>query len=125
MRTTHNSPWRIVPLKLWSFEEQKRFIDSRISLLINNESREDDDLDLCSSEEMWEKPAVYAVKKEGRKTSVRNFEDEQEAADFIADHKDKDLLSIETRTGERTRCESFCAASKFCSQFQQYKKDPL
>lgn len=114
------SPIAVIPVDLWDFEMQEAGLISRIESLKENEMKRDSDLEECGPAEMWEKPAVYAVMKSGRKSSVRNFDSREEAHKFIEENPDKAKLSIQERPGARTRCESYCPVSAFCSQYKKY-----
>lgn len=115
------SPIVTIDIPLWSFEEQESYIKSRINL--HNEayfaSHTDGEMPLCTTEEMWEKPTTYAVKKDGgvRAKSVHKTLEEAQAA-----HPAKGYI-IEVREGERTRCAKFCQVSGFCSQYKQYLEE--
>ena len=118
-----------IPLELWSFEEQKQFLEERIELLKENENLPDDKLTPCNPEEMWESPTTYAVMKQGRKSAVRVFDSEEKAQELL-DEKGKGH-SIEIRPGTRTRCLGkevrgrqiiYCPVREFCSQFKEYRQ---
>jgi hypothetical protein len=71
---------------------------------------------------MWEKPTMYAVKKDGaaRAKSVHKTLDEAQAALEVAKTKG---YSIEVREGDRTRCSGFCQIAQYCDQYQTYLKE--
>jgi hypothetical protein len=70
----------------------------------------------CTPEEMWEKQEKFAVMKEGGKRA-KSVHDTRQEAEIALPAKG---YFIEHRPGERTRCESFCQVSAFCTQHQQY-----
>jgi len=72
----------------------------------------DDDLPLCSEQERWTKPPVFAVKKKGRQRAIKLFADATEAAASMVGAKD---LYIEERPGVDVRCVSYCPCKPFCS----------
>jgi hypothetical protein len=112
------APIQIIEVPLWGEIEQEVFIEDRVKLMIANEDLADDMLTPCTAEQMWEKPTVFAVHKEGRKSAVKLFEDFDQAGDFCA--ASGKGHSVVTRPGKRTRCEEYCAVNKFCSQFAEY-----
>jgi hypothetical protein len=119
------SPIEIIPITLWSEEEQKVYIEERVYLQVQAEDKSDESLPLCIAEEMWEQPSKYAIMKEGNKKATKVFDEEQDAEDFIngpGDHPHKDwrTLSIVKRPGKRTRCEDYCDVNCFCSQYKEY-----
>jgi len=99
---------REVPL--WDADYAEGFLAVRVALHQEAANCADDELPLCTPQERWEKPAVFAVKKKGNKRALRLFQDRLEAAAFAAGD-----LEIEERPAENVRCESYCAVKEFCS----------
>lgn len=116
--TYPQAPIVVIDIPLWSFEDRERYIRDRIH--VHTEAFFEDEtggeIAPCTPTEMWEKPEKFAVKKEGgvRAKSVHDTREEAEAA------LPPKGYFIEHRPGERTRCESFCQVSGYCSQYQQY-----
>lgn len=114
------------PLKLWTVQEQEKYIRERLRLLITAEDTLDDDLPECTPEEMWERPTVYAVMKFGAKRSTKNFEDQDDATLFAQQQSAKpngkkmEKYTVEVRPGVRVRCADYCSVNKWCSQYQAY-----
>lgn len=111
------APIVTIPIPLWTMKQREAFITERLKAHSDAqfEAETDGDLPLCTTEDMWEKPDVWAVKKEGgvRAKSLHASKDEAEQA------SPKGHV-VEHRPGERTRCKSFCQVSKFCTQYQTY-----
>jgi len=76
------------------------------------------ELPLCSDEEQWAKPTVYAVMKEGRKSALKLCSSEEEARTLL----DEKGTYLQVRPGEKTRCESYCQVRDFCEQYQREKE---
>ncbi len=114
----------VIPLKKWSRKKQRQTILKKIERLEAAKHLKDEDLPPCSYDDMWEKPTVYAVMKQERKTSIKNYENDEEGAqrhvNELTDTK-KGTFYVEMRPGERTRCEHYCSASEFCYQFKMHK----
>ena len=113
-------PVAMVDVPLWTFEEQEAFIKGRIAKhsAADFAMETNGELDECTPAEMWEKPPVWAVVKQGavRAKSLHDSPDLAEAAK-------KELgagYEIQIRRGKRTRCESYCLVSKWCKQYQEY-----
>jgi hypothetical protein len=113
----------VIPVKLWNMEERLEFIKKRIHLHSEGLFAMDtgSDLPLCTSEEMWEKPTVYAIKKDGG-IKAKSLHETLEAAQEALDKAGKGFI-MEVREGDRTRCSNFCPVSKFCNQYQQYLEE--
>jgi hypothetical protein len=113
------APIVTIDIPIWSHDQAEEFVKFRLSqhseaslsVQIGHELPE------CSAEDMWEKPTTYAVKKAGGVRAKRVFDSHEEAKVFLKTVKDH---QIEIRHGGRTRCQSFCNVSQFCSQHQQY-----
>jgi len=111
------APIVTIDIPLWDFQKREEFIAKRLEL--HNEAlfakTVDSELADCTPQEMWEKPSVWAIKKEGgvRAKSLHPSLEEAELA-LTKGHV------IEHRPGERTRCKSYCQVSRFCSQYQRY-----
>jgi hypothetical protein len=82
----------------------------------------DDVIPPCSPKERWERPAKFAVKKEGRKTAVRLFDNikdaEKKASELGGGH------FIEHRAGESVRCQNYCLCNKFCDFYRSNAGQP-
>jgi hypothetical protein len=120
------APIVVIDIPLWPFEERLAYVRSRISLHGDAlfEMETDGEMPECTAEETWEKPTVYALKKDGnvRAKSVHETSEAAETALAAATEKAKkgEKFLIEVREGGRTRCESFCQVAPYCQQHQAY-----
>ena len=117
-----DAPVKVIPIRLWTLEEQQDFVEGRISMHSNALFDMDtgDELPHCTPSEMWEKQTTYAVKKIGGVKARNVCETSEEAQAKVAEYG-KDY-EIEVRLGERTRCASFCSVSRWCNQYQDHLK---
>jgi hypothetical protein len=116
------TPIAIVDIPLWSLEERTAYVEDRIALHQNARQLFDlnDGMVLCTKDEMWSKPDVYAVKKPSNKKAKKRFEDRENAEQFLDNLKDKHLYEIEFRAGESARCKNnYCGVADFCSQYRE------
>jgi hypothetical protein len=113
----------IIEAPMWPEEKTLAYIKNRIK--IHQDAREK--LPLCTEDEQWAKPTKYALMKEGRKSALRLLDSPEEVMLYAETNKHavgdrlKAGFYIEKRPGEKTRCESYCAAAPFCSQFNDGK----
>jgi len=119
------APIKELPITLWTMEEREAFITARIAAHSACEFAMETEGDLpdCTPEEMWEKPALWAVMKEGNiraKYVMPTLHEAELAMKQLQEEKPKDKYLIVERKGERTRCASYCSVSKWCNQYQQY-----
>lgn len=106
---------KVFDLPLWRDDTTEQFIIDRIRA---HEAAKVT-LPECSPEEMWEKPAVWAVKKKGAKRALKLFSDPQKAIEFRNENYE---TTIEHRPAERMRCESYCRCAPFCEQWEAFQK---
>lgn len=104
-------------IPLWAIEETEAFIERRIGEF-EGAKRE---LPLCSDEERWKKPDVYAVHKLGQKRAINGglFRSAEEAKTHLEMFNLGATHGIEFRAGENKRCQSYCLAMPFCSQAKE------
>jgi hypothetical protein len=109
------APVVVIDIPRWEKEQTEKYLADKIAAFKAAQNLPDEELPFCSSDDMWEKPATYAVMKPGRKTAVRVFTDEAEANTSCPSG-----CSVVVRPGTRNRCEEYCAVSKFCNQYKAY-----
>lgn len=119
-----------IPIRIWTREEQERFIKERLQMQIAAEDLEDFDLPHCTSKDMWEKETKWAVQKfqrTGKKyyKASRLLNSEADAAVWLKKNEEKlkpgERFEIQHRPGERTRCEQYCEVSEYCVQYHTFK----
>lgn len=117
------APIKELPITLWPFEQREKFISDRIAAHSACEFalEAEEDLPDCTSDEMWEKPAVWAIKKTGNVRAKALYDNEVLATQEL--EKLGKGFEIEYRPGERTRCEKFCPVSGYCQQYRDYKEE--
>jgi hypothetical protein len=106
---------KVVPVRLWSLEDARQYIQARIALhkLAEECEAHSDPLPRCTEEERWEKPTTFAVRKPGRKTAIKLYDNEDDA---LAHVNTVPLGYVEYRQGESVRCADYCAVAPFCAQ---------
>lgn len=122
-KTRQNYPEKsvaILDIPLWDYDKREEYIKERIHLhsegLFATDTNEP--LPECTPAECWEKPTIYAIKKEGgvRAKSVHPKLDDAEVA---LQEAGKGYF-IEVREGERTRCAKYCQVAPWCQQYKTY-----
>lgn len=102
----------MIPIPLWSDATVDAYLDTRLAA---HQAAQAGTLPLCTAEERWEKPTIYAVTKRGRKSAIRLYETRALAEQHAASGAD---LEVQVRVGESPRCAQYCDALPFCSQGQ-------
>ena len=113
-----------VPITLWSFEEQEKFVKGQIQKIIEAEGIDDDKLSACTDK--WETPDIYRVYKPGVKTAKKKTESKEEAEKWIAAHqKDGVTYTIDIEKGVPKKCLDWCDVREFCPFYKKYIKENI
>jgi len=110
------SPVQVIPLELWDNDKTQSLLEAQVK----KHSEGKLNLPLCTEEEQWSKPTVYAVMKEGRKSALSLCMTQDQAnkeKEGLGQEHGVNKVYIEVRPGEKTKCESYCSVKKFCSQY--------
>jgi len=91
------------------------FINQRMALQRENETRSDYEFTPCTVEDRWQRPTTWALMKKGRKSALKICHSELEALAEL-DEKDKNHY-IDERPGKAIRCEDYCSVQPFCCQY--------
>tara|TARA_R110000751_G_scaffold17042_5_gene53125 strand:- start:65 stop:961 length:897 start_codon:yes stop_codon:yes gene_type:complete len=108
-----------IEIPLWDEDKAYAYLEERVAQHTGGANTQ------CTDEERWLNGSRWAVMKEGRKTAVRLFDSEAEAASFIEEtsrnfpiNKSKPVHSIVERLGTPTRCEgNYCGVRDWCKQY--------
>lgn len=111
-----------IKLNTWGEVETLAWVKSRITLHEKAKTLTDDEIPICTPEERWEKPTVWAVlPKEGAKRAVNGGLYESESEALL--HAKRISGAVERRDGSSTRCENYCRVREFCQYGKQLKLD--
>lgn len=104
-----------ITIPLWTREEQEAYILERVRKHKNAQTSLSlgKEMAWCTDEELWKRPDVWAVMKEGRKSAVKLCDSEEDAESRADNLGDKHYIQF--RKGEAVRC-GYCSVSEFCSQ---------
>lgn len=105
-----------VEFSISGIDEIDEFIRTKIDELRYFEAQPDYALPICSEEDRWHAPDIYAVMKKGRKSALRKLPSQAAAEDYIStvggDY-------IEFRKGKDVKCQDYCRACKYCDYYLQ------
>lgn len=93
-------------------------IEQKVAKVEENLKVADDDIEPCSKEERWASEDVYAVMKDGRKTSIKNFDNLEDAERLAGELGEKHY--VETRPGVDKKCTKYCACKEFCNYYREH-----
>jgi len=102
----------VMPVELWPAQIAAKYVRDRV--ILHQLARQS--LPSCTSSERWEKAPVFALMKRGQKKAVKLYDNRAEADSHAS--SDPKALYVQARPGEATRCRFYCAAAKFCPQYQ-------
>jgi hypothetical protein len=94
------------------------FIREKINLYEQYREQPDDAIPPCSPGERWDRAAKYAVRKEGRKTAVKLFDEKEGAEKLAASLGAKHF--VERRAGESVKCRHYCLCRSFCDFYRDH-----
>jgi hypothetical protein len=109
-------PVAIIDIPIWPDEKVESYLKERIRMHLEAEKLPDDELPLCTTDDMWSKPTTYAIMKPNRKTAVRVCYSREEAEQKMFEGE-----YIVERPGKRSRCLGYCDVRAWCNQFKEYK----
>jgi len=110
-----------IDIPVWPLERTQAYLESRVKMHKVAETLPDDQLPLCTGEDMWQKKEQWAVMKPGQKRAVRLF-DTESAACNCRNQLPFGGVYVVRREGTRARCERFCDVNRWCNQYAEYKK---
>lgn len=99
-------------------KDVESLVKNKIEKIEKNLDVTDDDIPECDRDERWASDDVYAVMKEGRKTSVKNFDNKDDAEAMVKELGNKHY--VEVRPGVDKKCTKYCAACKFCNYYKEH-----
>jgi len=116
-------------LPRWGVDKTYKYMQERVAIMKAEEDTPDDELPLCTYEDMWSKPDKFAVHAINRKNALRVCDTEDDANEWMSEYLTKDTckhkiaqLYIECRPAVRTRCEHWCPCNTHCNQYNDYLK---
>lgn len=105
------------PVPIWDANKVYQYMKHRLMLY---KQAQEGIWPECTPEERWERPAKWAIMKKGNKKATKLCDSEKDAHGWLEQILGgKSNYSIQHRPGESIRCQSYCAVSRFCSQFKR------
>ena len=120
-----DAPIVMVDIPVWDDEQQKKYIEDRVSIHQLNAHFLDigEPIDYCTDQERWLRGEKWAVVKKGRKTAVKLFETKEEADGWIERQEDGGNLTTEHRPGDPIRCSGdYCGVARWCKQWHKWNQ---
>ena len=95
-------------------------IISKVTEIENAYLLGDDDIEPCTLEERWADGEKYAVMKNGRKTAVKLFDNQQDAEAYAGELGNSHY--VEHRPAVSRKCEDYCSCCDFCNFYKSMHK---
>jgi hypothetical protein len=105
--------------RVWPLEERRQLYLDLLQAHIEQESTPTENLPECHKDYCWERPAKFAVYKEGADKAIRVLDTLKDAHKYIT-WKGIANAKIQHRPPSRQKCEKYCRAAKFCDQYQNW-----
>lgn len=119
-------PFQKVNIKLWSFEEQEKFVKERIEIYKQALALPESKLPICSDKDRWKKEDTYAIYKGSNKTATRVLNSKPDAELWLETanaRETKENYRIEERKGIDMKCTEYCLVCDYCPYYiENYKK---
>ncbi len=106
-------PFMGIKIPLWSDEYARNMLSAVVD---KHQAARAGNLPLCTDKERWKQANVWAVMKRGRKSAVKLFDTKDEAE--LLCHSTPQSY-VELRPGKYSRCEGYCHAAPFCTQYRK------
>jgi hypothetical protein len=110
-------------ITLMSLEETEKYIKERLELYYKYRNVPDEQLPLCTPEELWQSSDKFAVMKAGAQKATKVCDSADEAQAYI-NEKSLTKVFIEKRPGKVKRCK-YCNVSQFCQSYNYYLANNL
>jgi len=111
------APCVVVDIPVWDAFKAEMYVRDRVHAHETAKQSKEfgGDLPLCSPEDRWMSDTVYAVKREGRKSAIKLFDNKKEADELAEQEKGY----VEVRQGEPRRCvNNYCGVAEWCDQYK-------
>ena len=104
---------KLLPLK--SIQETDAFIKRKLAQIEENWDKPEEEIPLCSDEDLWRSEPVFKYYKNPQKTAraTKNFDTRQEA--YLKLAEDGNVGIVKEVPGQVTACK-YCSAFSICSQ---------
>jgi hypothetical protein len=105
--------------ELLSYEETERFIRTKLADIVMFSEGEEEELPLCTPEELWIDPPVYKYfKNPTAQRATKNFSNMSEAQALMA----KNGCGIVKEVHGMAKACNYCSSMPFCSQAENLRK---
>jgi hypothetical protein len=110
----------MVDIPVWTPEQQEAYITERVALHQAAQKAVDtgEQVAYCTDQERWVRGESWALMKEGRKSAVKLYDNEEQAREDCS--KSGGGHHVEHRRGSAVRCAgNYCLVSMWCRQWQE------
>ena len=110
----------MVDIPVWTPEQQEAYITERVALHQAAQKAVDtgEPVAYCTDQERWVRGESWALMKEGRKSAVKLYDNEEQAREDCS--KSGGGHHVEHRRGSAVRCAgNYCLVSVWCRQWQE------
>jgi len=110
----------MVDIPVWTPDQQEAYITERVGLHQAAQKAVDtgEPVAYCTDQERWVRGESWALMKEGRKSAIKLYDNEEQAREDCS--KSGGGHHVEHRRGSAVRCAgNYCLVSMWCRQWQE------
>ncbi len=122
-KAKHDASYPQSPVYVYEFDvtekdlaETEARIIAKVTEIENAYKLGDDDIEPCTLEERWADGEKYAVMKNGRKTALKLFDNQQDAEAYAGELGNSHY--VEHRPAVSRKCADYCACCEFCNFYK-------
>lgn len=105
-------PAQVYEVEMLEHTTVEDYICARLDLFAS------DPMALCTPEERWDTPPIFAVMKQGNKRAIKLCDTREDAEREMIERGTKGGY-VQERPGRSIRCEQYCPVAKFCDYGRQ------
>lgn len=110
-----------ISIPVWSTSTQDHFVHRKLYSIYTSQHKPDAELPLCPDEDRWIKAEGFALMRRDRKRAIRVLPTMDELYKYCEEKElyvSDDTYYVEERKSKPRKCQKYCHAAQFCSQYQ-------
>lgn len=102
------------------FADIEYYLYQKTNELTHAETLADEDLPMCSDEELWRSPSTYhVINYKGKRMNKSKTNNITEAEQFLIDNRHRGAWKVVEKKGTPKKCFSYCNANQFCPYYRE------
>lgn len=109
-------------IAMWPEQYALNYLKERVALHRDTMLKSDNELPMCSEQDIWANPTPYAVMRKGKARAAKLCGSMQEALVWMRASGESDL-SVVKREEAPMRCRLYCAVAPKCQQWAKWREE--